>query len=88
MLYSISLLKNDLLRSILAGTVITGFIILDIIRPDIISHITIMYTNVFEVLQGENTGELSADARAVQVVRAWEFFSKHPATIFFGNNRK
>ncbi len=65
----------------LAGT----FLLIYLIRPDIISRLKDMYTNAFEVIQGEQVGEASADSRIKQVIITGLFWLRKPITIVFGN---
>ncbi len=69
----------------LTSTLAMAFILIYLIRPDIIFRLNEMYTNVFEVIQGEKVGESSADARIKQIIISGLFWIRKPITIIFGN---
>ena len=58
-----------------------------LLRPDILERVTLMYTNIILVLQGEETGEASADARIRSSAIAFKYFNKHEFSWFFGNGK-
>ncbi|MBK9731741.1 MAG: hypothetical protein IPO83_10730 [Chitinophagaceae bacterium] len=58
-----------------------------LLRPDILERVTLMYTNVILALQGEETGEASADARIRETAIAFKYFNKHSFSWFFGNGK-
>lgn len=58
-----------------------------LLRPDILARVTVMYTNVILALQGQETGEASADARIRETAIAFKYFNKHSFSWFFGNGK-
>lgn len=66
---------------------VTGVGLLQVVRPDIVQRIFQMYYDVILVLQGEETGEASADARIRETATAFKYFNKNPGSWFFGNGK-
>lgn len=73
------------LISLLAVSFAAG--IFYVVKPDTLSNIKTMYSNVLDVLQGEESGEQSADARILVFVKAFSLVQKHPASVFWGNGK-
>jgi hypothetical protein len=67
--------------------ILTTVGMLEVLRPDINDRIVDMYTSVFLVLTGQETGEASADSRLRESAIAFKYFAKHNFSWFFGNGK-
>ena len=61
--------------------------LLVLLKPEALSRVATLYGSALEVLQGEESGDKSADSRITQVLYLGLFYAKHPATIIFGNGK-
>jgi hypothetical protein len=58
-----------------------------VFNPQKISIITTQYGNLFEVIQGEETNESSADSRLREMVFVYKVINEKPSTVIFGNGK-
>ena len=58
-----------------------------ILKPELINRVASLYGSALEALQGEESGDRSADSRITQIIYVGLYYAKHPATIFFGNGK-
>jgi len=66
---------------------ITTIILLLVFNPQKISIITTQYGNLFDVIQGEETNESSADSRLREMVFIYKVINEKPSTVIFGNGK-
>ncbi len=87
MIFNLSLKRFVFYSMIFLFTVTIAAGVFYVIKPETLSNIRTMYSNVLDVLQGEESGEQSADARILVFVKAAHLVQKHPASIIFGNGK-
>lgn len=77
-------IKRLLILLLLGGAV---FYILWLIDPRIVAHIPRMFANFFLVLLGFESGEMSADARLIEISNAMRFLDKYPHAWIIGSGQ-
>lgn len=87
MVFNLNYKKLIFYSGIFLFTIIAAVGVLYFVKPDTLTNIGLMYSNVLDVLQGEESGEQSADSRILVFVKAASLVEKHPASIFFGNGK-
>ncbi len=55
--------------------------------PEVLERIIVQYTNAFEALSGQRTGEASADARLRESLIALKYLDRYPLSWLFGNGK-
>lgn len=72
---------------IIITSIIFALLLLEIFRPDIIQRNIVMWTDIIDVLQGEQTNEASANARIKETLIAVKYLTKNDLSILFGNGK-
>lgn len=69
------------------GIIVIGLVGLQLIAPQKLSALSTQYVNFFDVVQGEETGEASADSRLRELVTLNDFVNRHPSSVVWGNGK-